>query len=250
MKKILVILFLLVSLVGCASSNDVSPQVDSPNVDVVSTERLIIYTVNYNLYVDDLNETLKLLDQINVDMWYDEKRESDTYAYLNLRVKTEQLDLFVNSTKELGKVSNYNIKSTDITNGYYDLETDKIRLETEKTRLLELMSSASIEEIIVINTRLNEIEKELTAINKQLQEFDTSLLYSYVNIYVSQNKLESSFGSMVGGAFTTGISFVGGIFKYGTIAIVFLLPISVVIAVPIVTGVVIYKKVKNKKDKE
>lgn len=247
MKKLLVLIVLLFSLVGCNSTNSYEPNYDSYLIDGVSTERLIVYTVNYNLYVDDLSIALENIDNTNFDMWYDEKTESDTYAYLYLRVKTEELDSFIEATKSFGKIDNYNIKSTDITNSYYDLESSKLQLETEKNRLIELMSEASIEEIIIINTRITEIDKELTAINKDLQEFDTSLLYSYVNIRISQNSLEKSFGSMLGGAFTTGLYFVGNIFKYGLIAIVFLIPIGCVIALPTTIGVIIYKKKKNKK---
>ncbi len=248
MKKIFSILsvILVFLLAACSNSNDMS--YPETTIDGVSSERLIVYTVNFTLYSDDYSDVIDAIDNIEVDMWYSEKVLYDTSAYLSLRVETSKLDFFVEELKEYD-LCNYSIKATDITNSYYDLESDKLRLQTEYDRLLELMENATMEEIVgTINPRLFEIEQEINNINKQLTEFDSSLLYSYVNIRVYNNTEKDSYFSAIGSAFIYGFGFIGNLFYYGSIALVFFLPIILLIGVPagIVFFIVYKKKTKNK----
>lgn len=245
MKKIILIICILFLLTGCSGSLDSFDY--NPDIDYVSNDRLIIYTVNFSLDVSDLEESLNFIDNVNVDKWYKEKTIYENYAYLNLRVETSKLDEFTNSIKSIGSVSNYSIKSTDITNSYYDLESDKNRLEVEHERLLELMNTSSPDEIIlIINPRLFEIEQEIEKINKQLPNYDTSMLYSYVSIRVYHNRTDSSFFATIGESFSNGFSFVGNLVTMGISLFVFFLPLTLVggsvIAVIVIPVVIVQKK--------
>ncbi len=247
MKKLLLVLMLLFSLVGCGSNDGYYEPNNS--ISGVSSERLVIYTVNFSLYVDDVNETFDLINNLEYDYWYDEMSQGEEYMYLNIRVLTEELKLFENDIKEFGDVKNYNLISTDITNTYYDLENDKIRLQSEYDRLLELMQDASITEIVTsINPRLFEIEQRLNEINKELTNYDTSLKYSYVNIRLSNNNVEKNFGEAIGTAFVGGWKLIGNLFYYGFIVFLYLLPITLLITSIIVVVIVIVKK-RNKNTK-
>lgn len=244
MKKIFLFFVTMLSLCGCSSSyNDYH---DMELLPQSSSSQLIIYTLNYTLYVDDLSEAIDLVEGLDYDMWLSEKTVYDNYAYLNLRVLTSSLDSFQEDTEELGRISNYSIQSQDITNTYYDLENEKNRLTAEYDRLIELIDESTVSEIIIINTRLFEIEKELTEINKELTDYDSSILYSFVNIRISQNSLEESFGAFIATVFSSGCTFIIVLAKYSLAALVFLVPISLCIT-PVVIGVVVYNKRKKKK---
>ena len=107
------------------------------------------------------------------------------YAWLTLRIPSERLDEFVTVVSGLGNVTSKNESVQDVTLQYVDVESHIQALETEQTRLLELMEQAeSMEDIIQIESRLSEIRYELQSYESRLRTYDNQINYStvYVNI--------------------------------------------------------------------
>lgn len=113
--------------------------------------------------------------------------QGNRYAWMTLRIPADKLDGFVTIVSELGNVTNKNESVQDITLQYVDVESHKKALETEQTRLLELLEKAeSMEDIIAIESRLSEVRYELQSYGSTLRTYDNQVNYSTVSISINE----------------------------------------------------------------
>lgn len=109
------------------------------------------------------------------------------YAWLTLRIPADRLDEFVTVVSGLGNVTSQNESVQDVTLQYVDVESHIEALETEQTRLLELMERAeNMEDIITIENRLSEIRYELQSYESTLRTYDNRVDYSTVNVSIDE----------------------------------------------------------------
>ena len=108
-------------------------------------------------------------------------------AWMKLRIPSDKLDGFVTVVSELGNVTNKSESVEDITLRYVDVESHKKALETEQTRLLELLEKAeSMEDILTIESRLSQVRYELQSYGSTLRTFDNQVSYSTVDIDIRE----------------------------------------------------------------
>ena len=94
-------------------------------------------------------------------------------GWMTIRIPSDKLDGFVTVVSELGNVTGKSESIEDITLEYVDVESHKKALETEQTRLLELLEQAeSMEDILTIESRLSQVRYELQAYGSKLRIFD------------------------------------------------------------------------------
>ena len=74
--------------------------------------------------------------------------DGSRYAWLTLRIPADRLDEFVTVVSGLGNVTSQNESVQDVTLQYVDVESHIEALETEQTRLLELMEQAESMEAV------------------------------------------------------------------------------------------------------
>jgi len=112
---------------------------------------------------------------------------SSRYGELTIRIPADRLDLFV---EHVGKVSNItsNQESTeDVTLSYVATESRITALETEQTRLLELLAKAQdMKDLLMIESRLTEVREELERVKSQLRVYDNLVSYSTVNLSIQE----------------------------------------------------------------
>lgn len=213
-----------------------------------STTRKIIYEANISLHVSNIEESYKKVKELlPSDAWTQTENASSDYYYLVIRVRYTDFDKYINDISSLGDVDSCQKRSYDVTSTYDSLVNKKQALETEHTRLLELMSTASASDITnYITPRLTEIETQLLDINDSLTKYDESIDYStlYLNMYETKVTHKKSFGTLLKNAFIKGGKAFGTVFKYLLIAIVFILPFAL-LAGAIVLIVILVNKKKN-----
>ena len=113
--------------------------------------------------------------------------DGSRYAWLTLRIPADRLDEFVTVVSGLGNVTSQNESVQDVTLQYVDVESHIEALETEQTRLLELMEQAeSMEDIITIESRLSEIRYELQSYESTLRTYDNQVDYSTVTVSIDE----------------------------------------------------------------
>lgn len=140
---------------------------------------------NIRQKVEDIGGYIEYSD-ISGSSYYSVNVNSNRNAWLTLRIPADKLDGFVTVVSELGNVTNKNESVEDITLRYVDVESHKKALETEQSRLLELLEKAeSMEDIIAIESRLSEVRYELQSYESTLRTYDNQVSYSTValNIY-------------------------------------------------------------------
>jgi len=109
------------------------------------------------------------------------------YANMTLRIPSEKLDSFITGISEFCNIVYKDESVEDITLRYVDVESRKKALEVEQERLLSLLEKAeTVEDIIVIETRLSEVRYELESYGSQLRTYDNKVDYSTVNIDIRE----------------------------------------------------------------
>jgi hypothetical protein len=139
---------------------------------------MITYSASLNLSVRNTDETRKkLIEQVKDNKGFIVR---ETENYISVRIPSENMDIFINSARTLGKIENETKTGTDITDQYRD---NVIRLESLKNvrdRYLSLLEKAvSVSEILGI-------EKELERVNTEIEIFEGRVKYAKLSVAYSE----------------------------------------------------------------
>ena len=109
------------------------------------------------------------------------------YANLTIRVPVDQLDAFVEHVSGASNVVHYSENAKDITLSYVATQSRIIALETEQTRLLELLAQAeNMSDLLQIEARLTEVRTELEQVTSQLRLYDNLVDYGTVHLSITE----------------------------------------------------------------
>lgn len=158
------------------------------------TDRKLITTVEIEAeteHYDDLTAALE--EQIGALGGYTEARRTGTYgktrrwSQMTIRIPAENLQGFVSQVKEQANVLSTSEQTQDVTLQYTDTEAKITALETEQTRLLELLAGANnLSEILEIEARLSDVTYELERYESRKRGYDNQITYATVTLYVQQ----------------------------------------------------------------
>ena len=105
-------------------------------------------------------------------------------ASLTIRIPADQLDQFVSQVSGISNVLTHNENTKDVTLNYVATESRITALQTEETRLLELLAMAeSLEDLLVLEERLTDVRTELEKHKSQLKVYDN--LVNYATVYLT-----------------------------------------------------------------
>ena len=121
--------------------------------------------------LSDSIDTLKAL--VEPDEWFDQESIISSKATFTVRVKTDRLDAFVDALNSAFQARKYTKDGQDISLSYQDktIRIESITLQIE--RLQVLYASASLSEMITINSELADLETELLVLQGQLSVYDS-----------------------------------------------------------------------------
>lgn len=202
MKKLIITLFLLcLFLTGCGAADSQVNKTPEGSIDnvVAETTRKIYYKANISISCDDVNEAISIYSteagKYNGYMSYSNVSSNQT-ASITLRVPTENLNEFLGFIQNgYGKVVNINVSSNDITTEYNSTEARlKVLYASEKKYLELLDKSHTMNDIILINTRLEDIQAEILSLEAQMSSYDNLLDYSTININLNIKETSTFFG--------------------------------------------------------
>lgn len=257
MKKIniLISIFVLVmSLAACSSKdlvleNEVGGD-DSGDTTVLLDsvpERKIIYNVTAEFYTTDLEEAIIFVEDLLLeDEWFDQENIYTSSAFFVFRVKTDRLDAFVNQIKNEFTLTSYSKTATDISLNYQDTANKILGYQEERARLIILYESASLTDMITINTRISQIDIQLGELIGTLNEFDSLVDYSRVELRIRSSHVSSklSFGARLINGFVDGFFSLVDFFDGLLVLLVTLIPWAVVL-VPSGYGIYILVRKRN-----
>ena len=109
------------------------------------------------------------------------------FANLTLRIPANVVDGFVEEVADLTNLVSSSRNVQDITLTYSDTAGRVTALETEQTRLLELMEQAeNMSDLLEIEARLTEVRYQLENYASTLRLYDNQVDYATVSLYISE----------------------------------------------------------------
>lgn len=172
----------------------------SGNLPEVMSNQKLIRKIHLEAETEDLDALLTaVMEKINQLGGYVEQQEvyygSPTSqrrfrrGTLTVRIPAEKLDDFVAKVTESSNIVSSNETTENVTLTYVATQSRIKALETEQTRLLELLAKAdSTKDLLEIESRLTEVRTELEKVSSQLRTLDNQVDYGTVNLTISEVK--------------------------------------------------------------
>ena len=147
--------------------------------------------------------------------WYRYNASSSNTRSLSItaRIPSDKFEAFLNSLSGDGKIMSKSVNAQNISQVYANKETYKKALEKEQERLLAMMDKAeTIEDMIAVESRLSEVERQLNSYKTDLSQMDKDVEFSTVYIDLQEVKRytetveKTTFREKLGFAFEDAIS--------------------------------------------
>ena len=147
--------------------------------------------------------------------WYRYNSSSGNTRSLSItaRIPSDKFEAFLNSLDGDGKIMSKSVNAQNISQVYANKETYKKALEKEQERLLAMMDKAeTIEDMIAVESRLSEVERQLNSYKTDLSQMDKDVEFSTVYIDLQEVKRytetveKTTFREKLGFAFEDAIS--------------------------------------------
>lgn len=175
------------ALTDTAGSTDV-PQLENQK---------LVRKVWLDAETEDLDQLLAAVDErISQLSGYVEEREvyngsgtsrRNRYANITIRIPVDSLSEFIEHVTENANITSTNETSENITLSYVATQSRITALETEQTRLLELLAMAeSMEDLLKIEERLTEVRTDLEEVTSQLRVYDNMVDYGTVYLDIRE----------------------------------------------------------------
>lgn len=115
------------------------------------------------------------------------KKDSTRYGNIVARIPKNKLNEFVNKVNEIGNVTVKNENTENVTLEYVDADSRKKSLQIEQERLLALLDKAdSLDDILVLESRLSDVRYQLQYYETQLRTYDNLVEYSTVTLNIRE----------------------------------------------------------------
>lgn len=157
-----------------------------------------IITVYMNAETEDLDAAIAAIDQQITAMdgyvedqsiyngsTYDSQRYRN--ANLAIRIPAQQVDTFTDKVSGIANVVHKEKNLEDITLTYNATESRVKALETEQTRLLELLAEAeTMSDLLEIEARLSDVRYELEQVTSQLRLYNNQIDFATIHLSLSE----------------------------------------------------------------
>lgn len=173
---------------------------EKPSQSALPQNQKLIVTMNMEAETENMDALLTQIDQKVAELGgYMEKQSiyngssyyygRSRYADLTVRIPAQNLEQFVDQVSEVSNITSKNRSTQNITLTYVATQSRITALETEQTRLLELLAKAeTMDDLLKIESRLTEVRTELEQVSSQLRLYDNLVDYSTVNLSIREVK--------------------------------------------------------------
>ena len=242
---------------GALSSGTEAAQIEETDRKLIKTVNMTVETKEFDAVLHSLNEQIKAcggyVENMNTynGSIYDSWRSSRD-ASMTIRIPVENLETFLDTVTDISNVIRRSDKVEDVTLTYVDLQSHKEALQTEQTRLLELLEKAeSVEDIITIEERLSGVRYQIESMESQLRTYDNKITYSTVNLEIEEVQEltpveEETVWQRISGGFVESLHSVADGFVEFSIWLIVNSPFLVIWAVIIVAAIWLLRKWKRK----
>ena len=164
----------------------------------VADDRKLIRTVSLTTETEDMDTLLSgVAERITQLGGYVESRQVNNgsaysgrryrNANLIIRIPADKLDGFIDQVSETTNITSTNETTENITLSYVATQSRITALETEQTRLLELLAQAeNMDDLLKIESRLTEVRTELEKVSSQLRLYDNLVDYGTIHLSIRE----------------------------------------------------------------
>ncbi len=227
---------------GNAGSSAAQPQAGQ-------TDRMIIWTADITLMVQDtelaIGDVMALAKElggyaVNTESWIQSEL---LYARLTIRVPADQYETAMARLRDEGiKVEHESANSQDVTEEYVDLESRLRALQAKEAQLTKLMDQAEdTEAVLAVYEQLSATQVEIEQVKGRMSYLQKLSAMATITVNLNPEQPEAPVveegwkpGSTLRSAARALVNALKGLGNLIIWAIVFLLPILLLIAVPIV----------------
>ena len=158
------------------------------------TDRKLIKTVSMDAETEHYDDLVAALEEkLTALGGYTENRRTGSYSKnrrwseMTIRIPAENLSGFVAHVNESANVVSTSEETVDVTLQYSDTEAKIAALETERSRLMELLASANnLSEILEIEARLSDVTYELERYESRKRGYDNQITYATVHLRIEE----------------------------------------------------------------
>ena len=224
-----------------------------------------IVTVNLTAETDDLDALRSALDEkiaalngyvedqsvYNGSAYQSDRRYRS--ANLTIRIPADSIDGFLQDMGGIANIVRQNKSIEDVTLNYVATESRLKALETEETRLLELLAQAdNMSDLLEIEARLSEVRSELENYASQKRLYDNQI--DYATVYLSIDEVqeytpveEPTLWERIRDGFKDNLEGVGEGLLDVLVWFIVSIPTLVVLAVVVLIAVLVIKRIRRRR---
>lgn len=257
--RIIIYAFLIFFITSCSNASNSYDKTETggalgdndtqiENNVVIDSNRKIVYTVDYTITNDNMNNIKSLIATKTKEMsgYIKSSNEYTNSARIVYKIPTDQLNAFLDYVDSFKGIGSKQISSEDITTSYSYVEAKIDVLTASKASYENLLKNATSESAIIqYQKALDEIIIELNKINNEKNTYDNEINYSKVTIqYYSdvsiktENDFFENYGSFL-------VSFIKGLGAF----ILYSLPFAIVFGLIFMAIFIPIRVKRNKKNK-
>ena len=174
--------------------------------------------------------------------------EGNRSLLLIVGVQPDNFDVFCNEMKQIGKITSINISKVDKTNDFLGLKAKKNSLESTRKALLELKNKpGSVDEMLNLQDKIQQVENDLQNLGVQLGEFDELNSFCTVNLTLTEH--HSITPEKISFAHRVGVALLWAVEVYlGLMAVIIFAGLAALILLLIVDKLKLMRKLLDKID--
>lgn len=178
---------------GLTNTSIISSEIPDPGIQekIIKNVAMNVETQKFDDLISAIDQQIKSLggyvesSKISGQRFYSE--DDSRYGDIIARIPKDRLDEFVNTIYKSSNVVHKEESSRNVTLEYINADSHKKTLEIEQERLLAILGKAeSLEDILVLESRLSDIRYELQKYETQLRTYDNLVEYSTVTLNIKE----------------------------------------------------------------
>ena len=246
---------------GAALKNDTA---DTGSAALPESRKWIV-TVNLTAETEDLDALRTALDEkiaafqgyVEAQNVYNGSAYQSSRRYrsanLTIRIPADSIDGFLQDVGGIANIVRQNKSIEDVTLNYVATESRLKALETEETRLLELLAQAeNMSDLLEIEARLSEVRSELENYASQKRLYDNQIDYATVYLAIEEVQEyppveEPTLWERISKGFRDNLEGVGDDLLDVLVWFIVSLPYLVVFAVVITIIVLVVKRIRRRR---
>ena len=168
---------------------------EEPLTRLETLNRMIIYTAQLELKVDDvdstMNEVRNMAESIGgfVSGASMAKRDGRKTGVITIRVPQEDFHTTIMAIEELGEVESKDVRGKDVTEQYVDHKARLSNLQNQDQRLTEILAMCeTVEEVLRVESELNRVRGEIERLTGQIQYLEARVDFAGITVLLSEGK--------------------------------------------------------------